>query len=105
MQTEKDTHTERDTLIKEETHNPESEIYIHTHTLRERNVNKESETHTERDTQTLRERHIQLIGRDTHIKQHTQTLQKRATTLRQTHNETETHTWRMRHPERHTETL
>ena len=43
-------HTERDTLLKEETHTPESEIY--THTLRERNLNKESETHihTWRDT-------------------------------------------------------
>ena len=64
MQTEKDTHTERDTLIKEETHNPESEIYIHTHTLRERNVNKESETHTEKDTH-MRKTHTE---KDTHMR-------------------------------------
>ena len=50
MQTERDTHTERDTLIKEETHKPKREIY--THTLRERNVNKESETHTHTQRET-----------------------------------------------------
>jgi len=33
MQTERDTHTERDTLIQEETHTPESELYTHTHNL------------------------------------------------------------------------
>ena len=48
---ERRTHTEGDTLIREGTHTPESEIY--THTLRQRNLNKESETHTH----TLRETH------------------------------------------------
>ena len=46
-----DTHTETDTLIQEETHTPESKIY--THTLGQRNLNKERETHTH----TLRETH------------------------------------------------
>ena len=32
----------------------------------------------------------------------TQTLRTRHTTLRQTHNETETHAWRKRHTGRHT---
>ena len=32
----------------------------------------------------------------------TQTLRKGPTTLRQTHNETETHTWNERHTGRHT---
>ena len=35
MQTERDTHTERDTLLQEETHTPESITHTHTHTLRE----------------------------------------------------------------------
>jgi len=51
MQTERDTNTERDILIQEETHTPESEIY--TNKLRETNLNKERETHTH----TLRETH------------------------------------------------
>ena len=39
MQTERVTHTERDILPQEGTHTPDSEI--HTHTLRQRNLNKE----------------------------------------------------------------
>ena len=31
MQTERDTHTERDTLLQEETHTPESKTHTHTH--------------------------------------------------------------------------
>ena len=50
---------------------------------------------------TLRERHTQLRGKDTHIEKHTQTLTKRLTTLRQTHNETETHMERETHCETH----
>ena len=52
-----DTHTQRYSLIQEETHTPEREIY--THTLRENNKlgERNIRSHTGRDTQTLSERH------------------------------------------------
>jgi len=63
MQTERDTHTERDTLLQEEKHTPESKTHTHTHThtLRERNVYKECEAHIH----TLRETH-KHTERDAH---------------------------------------
>ena len=52
MQTERDTHTERDTLLQEETHTPEGKTHTHTHS-EGRNVYNECEAHTH----TLRETH------------------------------------------------
>jgi len=61
-------HTERHTLLQEETHTPQRERYIHTHTLRERNKLGERDTrsHTERDTQ-LRRRDTHTTYRERHL--------------------------------------
>ena len=66
------THTLRETPSSRKRHTILSVRYTYTHTLRERNVNKESETHTERDTQTLRERH-KLTERQKYTERHTET--------------------------------
>ena len=64
----KDTHTERETLIQEEKHTPESYTHTHTHTEGEKYKQGEQDKHsqTERDTQTLRETHTHNLEGETH---------------------------------------
>ena len=64
------------------------------HTLRHKHILRDIYIQRETHTQTLRERHTHNLEGHTHTVSTTQTIRKGHNTLRQTHNETETHTWR-----------
>ena len=102
MQTERDTHTETETFLQEETHTPESKIRTHTEGKNLKQGERDPHFHTERDTQTLRERHT-LRQKPSSRKRHTLLRARYAHTLRERNlnKESETHTYTLRETHKH----
>ena len=74
MQTERDTHWERQPHPGRDTHSWEVDTHTHTEGEKLKQGERDTHSHTERDTQALRETHTHNLEGETHTLSNTQTL-------------------------------